>query len=109
MTATARVARTSLPWPNTTADVADKGWGGDFEAVDALWAAYMALNATGYGDLATDAGPTSPMRLTARAAIAALSTFPGVSPRDARRIWEAMCDGADTALHGYTLWRNGEI
>jgi hypothetical protein len=108
-TKTARIARTYLPWPTRTAEVIDQGWEGDFEAVDALWNAYMALNAAGAHGLMVDDGPAAPMALTARAAVSALSRFPGVSTRDAKLIWHHMCDGASSCLYVYTMWRNGEI
>jgi hypothetical protein len=106
---TARVLRTDLPMPTTTATVEADGYGGDIEAVDAIWNAYMACNATGHGHIAWQDGPTSPMSLLARAGKSAIARFPGVSSRDAGLIWEAMCDGASGAQWAYNLWRRGEI
>jgi len=110
MTATARVPRTSLPMPTTTAaeEACRTGNGGQIEALDALYAAYMALNAAG-GHFAWDNNSTSPMALVAKAAKAALARLTGVSARDARVIWDHMVENASGASWNYDLWRNGDI
>lgn len=107
MAATARVARTDLPMPRP-ADP-DNGNGSELEAIDAVHAAYMAMNATGASGMAWDDGPRSPMSLLAKAGRVALMRIPGVSNRDAAIIWEGMCDGGSGAQWVYNLWRNGEI
>lgn len=91
------------------------GHGGELEAVDALWAAYMALNAVGSrgsgieSHLAWDDGPKAPMALTSAAARQALARIPGVGTAGAVKIWGTMCETASSARWCYDLWRKGEI
>lgn len=103
---TARIARTALPLPRP-AD-SEQGHGGELDAIQALYNAYMALNATGT-DMSVGWTPSTPMQITARAARAALAMLPGVSARDARIIWDEMCDNGSGAQWNYNLWRDGEI
>lgn len=112
MPATARVARADLPMPIARND--EMGWGGELEAVDALYAAYMALNAVGRREgreshLAWEDGPQAPMALTAKAARAALARIPGVGARQAAIIWEHMVNNGSDAQWNYDLWRKGQI
>lgn len=99
-------ARTDLPQPTTPNH--DTGYGGELEAIQAIYNAYMALNAAD-GPMAWEDGPGSPMKLMARGAVNALSRLPGVNRRQAHIIWDAMCDGASGAHYAYDLWRRGDI
>jgi hypothetical protein len=107
MAATARISRDLLPQPKDHDP--DAGHGGELQAVDAVYAAYMAMNATGNSPMAWQNNATSPMSLLARAGVAALGRLPGVAPRDAKAIWNAMCDGGSDARWCYDLWRKGQI
>jgi len=107
---TAKNVRTWLPQPNPPND---EGYGGELEAIDAIYAAYMALNAADSRGrrtmMASDSTPTSPMKLTSRAAISALMCIPGIESRDAKIIWDGMRTGGSDARYVYDLWRKGEI
>jgi hypothetical protein len=110
-TATVRVGtkpqfRDRLPRPAEASG--ERGHGGELDAIQALWDAYMALNATGT-DLARGWSPGDPMTMVADAARAALALLPGVGTKGAREIWEAMSDNGDGARWNYDLWRKGEI
>ena len=100
--------------PQPTAPDAEQGWTGELEAVDALYAAFMALNSAGRNHagreaLAMQDGLSSPMSLTARAARAALARIYGVGDQGARAIWDQMNNSGDPARHCYDLWREGQI
>ncbi len=98
------------------------GYGGELEAVQAVYNAYMAMNAAGvrtglttpYGTgqesaLAYEDGPQAPMSLLAKAGRAALARVPGVGDVGARTIWHHMVDNASGAQWNYDLWIKGEI
>lgn len=107
---TERNSRQYLPMPTTVTDkeARESGIGGQIQALDAIYDAYMALNAAG-GQFAWDNGPRSPMATIAKGAKVALARLPGVSPHAAAVIWDAMTDGASGAQWAYDLWRKGEI
>ena len=106
---TKRAYRGQLPQP-TPKDEA-MGWGGELEAVEAIWDAYMALNAAGGGHepLAVQDGPASPMALVAKGGRAALARIAGVGDLGAEKIWDAMVDNGCGARWNYGVWRRGEI
>lgn len=112
--------RASLVPPIPASD--DKGYGGELEAIDALWDAYMALNAAGVREpgtttpdhvgespLAHQDGPAAPMALVAKGARAALARIPGVGDAGARKIWAEMVENASGARWNYDMWRVGHI
>lgn len=103
---TNRSARRHLPPPLEASE--ERGHGGELEAVQAIYDAYMALNATG-GRMASDWDKFSPMRVMARGGVEALARIEGVGHSGAARIWEEMCDNASGARWNYDLWRKGEI
>jgi hypothetical protein len=103
---TARHSRRHLPLPLPASE--ERGTGGELAAIDALFDAYMALNATNTR-LAYDDHKFSPMRTTGRAAIEALARIEGVGHAGAERIWEHMVGNASGAQWNYDLWRKGEI
>jgi hypothetical protein len=105
---TAKNSRRYLPLPAEAND--ERGHGGELDAVQAIWNAYLACNATGtslasipYGD------KFHPMNVLARAAVEALARIEGVGHRGAETIWQHMGDNGDGARWNYDLWRKGDI
>lgn len=101
--------RNQLPQPAPESE--KMGWGGELEAVEAIFTAYMALNAAGGGrePLAVQDGDESPMSLVARGGKAALARIAGVGTRGGRIIWDEMVDNGSGARWNYNLWRTGQI
>lgn len=95
----ARIKRTEFPLPTLK----------QFVAIDALMAAYLALNATDMHAMAMENGPNAPMVLVRKAGTAALALLPGVTGPAARAIWHEMVDNGDNALWNYNLWRNDAL
>lgn len=89
----------------------------ELAVVDTLQAAYMACNAARDHDdrdsqLAWDDGPAAPMTRIREAALAALRRC-GLTPRQARDVWEIMLDGASPADYSLRTaheqyWVHGE-
>lgn len=110
MAATARIARTLLPQPTEVSrEEVQLGYGGQINAIDAIYDAYMALNAAD-GVFAQEYGSkANPMALVAKAGKAALALLDGVSAAQAAKIWDYMVNNGSGARWNYDLWRNGQI